>query len=394
MSFPNSGREFDSPIPHKMKKIVLIMFGGVSAEHEVSVVTGLQVAEQIDRTLYEPLVIYVDKSGTPFLLGDISSRKQFLKSARKQVTFGKDERGGFVKTEGLAGKKYYPYAAYFAFHGGSGEGGDMQGLCEAFDIPFSSPGQEGSVIAMNKKITKTLVSEAGVPVVPAVSVSARQIKENSKEASSFVIKEINLPVIIKPAHLGSSIGIKIARTETELEKFLIESSRVDSEILIEKLLDDFTEYNCSVRQVKDKLETSEIERPISHDEILSFADKYQRGGKKSGQGGMANLARELPAKISMETKNKIQSFAKKAFEACRLKGMVRIDFMETKTGELYLSEINSIPGSMSFYLWEASGISFKEQISDLIEQSVLDFNTTKNSRLDYESDIIEKFVNS
>jgi len=148
-----------------------------------------------------------------------------------------------------------------------------------------------------------------------------------------------------------------------------------------------------VRAVNGTIETSEIERPVSKDEILSFADKYQRGAKKTGgASGMASLNRELPAKIDEKTQRAIQDMAKKIFVACACKGMVRIDFMLTADKELFLTEVNPIPGSMAFYLWEASGIPFKQQISDLIEQAVRDETQTASTHLDYETDIIEKFV--
>jgi D-alanine-D-alanine ligase len=159
--------------------------------------------------------------------------------------------------------------------------------------------------------------------------------------------------------------------------------------LIEKFIKNFTEYNVAVRKVNGKIETSEIEKPISSDEILSFADKYQRGGKKTG--GMASLLRELPAKISKTLEKEIKQLAVDVFKAIRGKGMIRIDFM-VQNKNIYVTEVNPIPGSMSFYLWEASGISFKQQITDLIEQSIIDNEERLSKRLEYKTDIIEKFV--
>lgn len=377
-----------------MKKHILVMFGGISPEHEVSVITGLQIIEAIDKTIYEPHALYFDKKGTPFYIPSLNNRKQFLSIKRKNVSFGRDANGGYINISGIINNKIYPYAAYLGFHGGLGEGGAIQGMLETLGIAYTSPSQEASVVAMNKQLTKEQVTAAGINVVSGKNIFAEDIRLNSNNISQSLIEELNLPLIIKPVHLGSSIGIKVARSQVELEKYLLEAAFIDREVLVEKFLNDFVEYNCSVRLVNDQVETSEIEKPKSKDEILSFADKYQRGGKKVGGSGMASLARELPAAIPLELKTQIQEAAKRAFIACRCKGMVRIDFMHTKNGDLYLTEINPIPGSMAFYLWEATGIAFKQQISDLIEQSVKDLQSMRSAEMDYRTDIIEKFVAS
>lgn len=376
-----------------MKKEVLIMFGGISPEHEVSIITGLQIAECINRELYTPHTIYITKQGDFQYLEGLTNRSQFLSAKRKSVTFGRDSKDGYVEIPGFKSTKVYPHAAYLAFHGGLGEGGGIQGLLESLGIAYTSTSQESSVIAMNKQLTKEQVARVGIGVVEGISLSASDIRTDFEKQANLIVEKLGLPVIIKPVHLGSSIGIKVAKTAIELEKFILEAAFIDKEILVEKYLTGYTEYNCAVRSVNGKLEASEIERPLSHDEILSFADKYQRGSKKTGGSGMASLQRELPANISAELRTKIQESAKKAFVACRCKGMVRIDFMQTKEGELLLTEINPIPGSMAFYLWEASGISFKQQVTDLIEQAVVDAQTSKSATLDYQSDIISKFIN-
>ncbi len=374
-----------------MRKSVLVVFGGVSAEHEVSVVTGLQALENIDTEMYEPLAVYIDKAGKFLCIPGLRDRRKFLTAARRAFTFSRDTNGGFIKIKGTL-RKIYPYAAYLALHGGQGESGPMQGLLEAVGIPFTSPGQEASVVMMNKELTKETVSRAGIDVVPGMDLFSSEIKAGSEQCAKKITGRLGLPVIVKPAHLGSSIGIKIARAEVELEKSLLEAAAMDKEILVEKYLSSFVEYNCAVRLLHGNIEASEVERPFSNEEILSFADKYERGGKKM-QGGMASLNRELPAKIDDDLKQKIQELAKKAFVACRGKGMIRADFMYASDHKLYLTELNPIPGSMAFYLWEASGIPFKQQISELILQAVEDAEHASRLHLDYKTDIVERFVN-
>jgi D-alanine-D-alanine ligase len=376
-----------------MKKNVAILFGGVSAEHEVSVITGLQVIEQIDRERYEPYAIYVTKKGL-FKYQSVKARKDFKVSGGNLVNFGKDENGVYFSGDKIAfRRKFYPDAAYLAFHGGYGESGSIQGFFEVLGLPFTSPALEASAITMNKVLTKEVLEKYEILTLPWTRFFSRDIKENVSDCAKVAVEHLHLPVIIKPVHLGSSIAINIAKTEVELKKYLLEAAHVDSEILVEKLLKNFTEYNCAVRLVDGKVEASEIERPISSDEILSFADKYQKGGNKKG-AGMASLVRELPAKMSKKLRDEVQEIARRAFIVTRCKGMVRIDFMVTKNVKIYLTEINPIPGSMAFYLWEASGVTFTQQITDSIEQSIKDFEYHQSLKLDYGSDIVEKFVGS
>jgi len=375
-------------------KNIIILFGGSSAEHEVSVISGLQVLENIDRKKYTPFAIKLTKENLFKYYDRFENRKDYLKIKPQIISFGKDDQGSYFQTSGLLKSKTYIDGAYLAFHGGNGESGQVQGFLETLDIPYTSPNVEASVISMNKQVTKQILNEYGIKTVEGVSVCDEDIKADVNKVVKNI--KLKLPVIIKPAHLGSSIAINIAKTNVELKKYLLEAAQVDTEIVVEKLIKDFKEYNVSVRRINGEIITSEIEKPLSSDEILSFADKYQRGGKKTG--GMASLQRELPAKISKNQEKEIKNLAIDVFKAIRAKGMVRIDFMlsgpPAQAGKnLYVTEVNPIPGSMSFYLWEASGVSFKEQVTDLIEQSFKDQEERLSKRLDYKSDIIEKFVN-
>jgi D-alanine-D-alanine ligase len=375
-----------------MKHPVLLMFGGVSAEHEVSVVTGLQALEHLDTKIFAPHVIYVTKEGTFTYHPNLTNRRGFLSGKRIPVTFGRDAGGGFVRFSGLRRKKVYPYAAYLAFHGGEGESGPIEGLLESCGIPHTGSTVEGSVIAMNKRLTKEALAGADVPTLPDVRFFSDSLRGNADTAAAQVEATLGLPVIVKPVHLGSSIGIAVAKNSVELQKALRAAAYVDTEVLVEPFLEGIVEYNCAVRLVGGTLETSEIERPLSHDAILSFADKYERGGGKKS-AGMASLTRELPAKIAPELKGRIVEYATRAYGAARLSGMTRIDFMQAKDGTLYLTEINPIPGSMAYYLWEASGIPYMTQITDALEAAVRGAHARNETRLSYSSHIVEQFVN-
>lgn len=302
------------------KHSVLIMFGGIAPEHEVSVISGLQIVEHIDRTKYIPQVLYVTKKGEFHFIGELANKKDFLKKRRENATFGRDEKGGYVQLSGIFGQKIYPIAAFLAFHGGLGEGGAVQGLLESVGIPFTSSGVEGSVTTMNKQLTKILVKEAGIATVPGICVDTLSLRENYAKVAKQAITTFGLPLIIKPVHLGSSIGISVAHNEGDLKRMLLEASYLDSELLIETFIAKFVEYNCSVRMQNGVLEASEIERPMGKDEILSFEDKYKKGAKKTGGSGMASLTRELPAKYQTSLSRRFKIMRKKPTLRAGVKG--------------------------------------------------------------------------
>lgn len=368
------------------------MFGGQSAEHDVSIITGIQVIEHMDRQRYAPLPVYISKKGELFLIKGLKTRKDFFTAKKSPITWGTDDKGGYIATVGLFSKKYHPYAAYTAFHGGKGESGQIQGLLETLSIPYTSPSTESSAVCMNKRLTKDVLRCADIPTVEGLYYGEADIKNDVKGAVARITDKLGLPVIIKPAHLGSSIGIKIAKTMMDLELGLLEAAHIDSEIVVERFLSPIRELNCSVRYVNDTIKTSEIERPITAEEVLSFDEKYKRGGKKTGGAGMASLSRELPAKVDKAIVDRVSDLAKRAFVACGCKGVVRIDFILTSDDNVFLNEINPIPGSMSFYLWEASGVTFKQQITDVIEQSVVEERKGNSMALDYSTDIVKKFI--
>lgn len=378
------------------KQPVFILFGGQSAEHEVSVITGLQVVENIDRARFEPYVIYIRKDGLMDFKSNLKKRSDFSFEMDMEIQLGRDSKGGYLRMPGkLREKRVYPTAAYLAFHGGTGEGGVYQGLLESLGIPYSSPSYEASVVALNKLLTKAIFEKQDIPCLPGTGVMKHDFLSAPVKYTQDLIAIHSLPVIVKPAHLGSSIGIQVAKTEIELEKALRESFFMDSVVLVEPFVKKFVEYNVSVRSNGEEIELSAIEKPVSQDEILSFADKYERGGKKSGGDGMASLDREVPAKIDTTLAENIREIAKKAYRAIDASGLVRIDFMvdQSRPDEPFITEINTIPGSVSYYLWEAVGETFTEQITHAIDDAVKQFESRHTMDLDYESDIVEKFIN-
>lgn len=373
-----------------MRQNIAVIFGGDSAEHEVSIITGLQAFEKIDKDKYAPFALYLKRNGEFAFFPEMESRKDFNPKGGKSATLGRDNDGAFISFGGIVtAHKIYLHSALLALHGGTGENGSLQGMLEILDIPYTSSGVEGSAVAMNKAVTKEVLANYRVPTIPGKSIF---FPIDIEKAAAELISELQLPVIVKPVHLGSSIGLAVANTEVELQKALQAASLIDSEVVVEKFLQNFKEFNCSVRSLNGEIIASAVERPINKDEILSFADKYQRGGKKTG--GMASLGRELPAQISEELANTIQEMVKKVYKVCRLRGMCRIDLIQTASGEVLVNEINPIPGSLSFYLWEATGTSFTQLLSEMLDEAKIENEKKRSRRLTYTSDIVEKFVNA
>ena len=375
-------------------KHIAILCGGSSYEHEVSIVTGIQVAQAIDRTLYTFSFVYFDKHNNAFLIKDYAQKKDFKRNKRIPVSIIRKNGGAVLQLDGFLKRTIAVDAFYLAFHGGSGESGQIQGLLELYDAVFTSASQEGSVISMNKSLTKEVLRNSGISVLPSHNIFSSNYAIDSQKEIEHILQKLSLPVIIKPVHLGSSIAISIAHTDVELEKYLNVATKVDNEILLEPALQSFTEYNISVRTRLGQVELSPIEEPKRKEEFLSFEDKYSNGSKKTGGkqtgGGMELLDRTVPAKIAAELEAKIQDTALKVYQATRLSGLVRIDFIYHE-GELYCSEINPIPGSMSFYLWEASGEQFKQQITFALEDA-FSRHAQKIAVVPYQSDIVDKFV--
>jgi D-alanine-D-alanine ligase len=373
------------------KKKVAILCGGATYEHEVSIISGIQIAQHIDRTKYQPIFLYFDKNNQIFLIKDFSTNKQdFLGNKRILVDLVAREGKLGIKPQSRFGTELTADIAYLAFHGGTGESGPAQGLLELFNVPFTGPGQEGAVLTMNKAVTKEVLMQANIPVLPWVSVKSSDYELDKAGTQKKILEILSLPLIIKPVHLGSSIGIVIVTTELELEQQLALAARTDSEILLEPALRDFTEFNVSVRSNQGRVECSPIEEPKREGEVLSFDDKYANGGKKGAGGGMELLDRTVPADISAELAAEIINLATKVYQACRLAGLLRIDFMYS-AGELYCTEVNPIPGSLSFYLWEPAGETFEQQITQALEDAA-DRHSKQILVEPYQTDIVEKFI--
>lgn len=378
-------------------KTVGILFGGRSVEHEVSVITAMQIIENIDKTLYKPVPIYVNKDGdwlTGESLMDFENYKSKNFKDAKQVVLSPNHNDGNLylhpEKSGLFGKKIVQTIDIFfpAFHGTNGEDGSTQGLLELINKPYAGAGVLGSSVGMDKILMKDVYKANNIPVVDFIWFYRSEWKEDKEKTMDKIESSLAYPVFVKPSNLGSSIGISKAKNREMLKDALEVATAYDRKIIVEKAVENPREINCAVMGYDNKVETSLCEEPLGWTEILSFNDKYLRkDGKKTGE---ESLNRAIPADLEASKTAEIQELAKNAFTVIDAKGNARIDFLLDKEGKVFVNEINTLPGSISFYLWEGKGYSFKDLISKMIDIAVITHSEKNNNMYIYESNLFDK----
>ena len=367
-----------------MKTKVALMFGGKTVEHEVSVISGIQAIKSMDTDKYEVIPVYMTKENDMYTGPDVGKIESYrdipalLKRSQRVIMVNEDGRVKLVpyphKTFGGT-KPVEIDVAFPVVHGTNVEDGALQGYLKTVGIPYVGPDVTASAISMDKAITKAVLKEAGVPVLDA-NVYTMADYEDPEGIADDIEKTIGYPVIIKPVNLGSSVGIGIAKSRGELIDAIDDAFRYAARVMAEHAISKLREINCAVLGDENRAEASECEEPLTSGEILSYEDKYVNGGGKKGGAkgggskgaGMANLSRKIPADLSPEKREEIRELAVKAFKALGCCGVSRIDFMiDEEEDELYFNEINPIPGSLSFYLWEPVGVPYKELLDRMIE---------------------------
>lgn len=372
-----------------MKIKVGVMFGGKTVEHEISIISAIQAIGHLSKEKYDVIPIYITKNNEFYIgekIGDIKSYtdiNSLLKESQRVIMLNED---GKVKLIRYPMKKFgkneldYIDIAFPVVHGTNVEDGTLQGYLQMFNIPYVGCDVLSSAVGMDKYVMKTVLKDNGIPVLDCKCFTAKQYDDDVDAVITTVEEKIGYPVIVKPVNLGSSIGISKAENRDELYDSLDTAFRYASKVLIETAVQNLKEINCSVLGDYEEAEASECEEPVSSDKILTFAEKYigdgsskgakgAKGGVKGSGGskGMATLKRKIPADITDEQRTLIRDYAVKAFKVLGCGGVSRIDFMmDTKTGNIWLNEINTIPGSLSFYLWEPLGVKYTELLDRMI----------------------------
>lgn len=381
---------------------IAILFGGSSTEHEVSVITGMQILNNIDTDFYVPIPVYISKTGEWFSGSDKLCQIETYKNLDQIPNISKNlfftpnpSVKGLVenpkKTGGFFTKPFFEKidVIFPCFHGNLGENGGIQGLLELSGIPFIGSGILGSAIGMDKISSKAVFSANSIPSADYIYFLKEEWVKNKNEIIEKIEKVLKYPVFVKPSNGGSSVGVGYSSNKKGLEEAIEVAKFYDRRILVEKAIKNRKEVNISVIGYKN-LEVSECEQPISSSNVLSYEDKYSANGGKSQ--GMASLKRIIPAPIKATTKEKIENFAKMAFKALDCSGIARIDFLVSENEkEIYINEINTIPGSMSYYLWEPKGVKFKELITKLINLAIERNEDQKTVIHMFNSNILENF---
>ncbi|MBR5961279.1 MAG: D-alanine--D-alanine ligase [Clostridia bacterium] len=384
-----------------MKKQIGVIFGSRSCEREVAIISAVQLMRHADREKYDIVPVYICDDGNWYTgekLTDIQTYKPFRPEEKGIIRVFPDLSSGsgalltIRKDSGLFAKERTEIAAridayIIVMHGLNGEDGTLQGLMELMNVPYTSTGVAGSALGMDKIMMKQFFQGAGLPVLPGLDFTRNEFSRERETVLNKVEKELGFPVFVKPANLGSSIGVSRADDQESLADGLELAFEYDRRVLVEKGLDRPIELNCSVMGYDDEIEASPIEMPLNNDEFLDFKDKYLASG---GSKGMASLHRVLPAPIEDELKNEIQDLSRRIFRMLDCKGVVRIDYMFDKhSDKLYITEINTIPGSLAFYLWENAGIPYSILIDRMIRFAEKAHADKNQSNYAYSSDILK-----
>lgn len=361
-----------------MKTNIGVFFGGRSTEHEISVISASQAMSAINRDRYDVTPIYISKKG-----------KWYTGNALLEIANYKDIPALLKKCEEVYMEPVYDdYNLYRCkksmfgsnivtkldvvipvLHGSNGEDGIFEGVLESIGIPFAGCNTLSSANGMDKITMKMILQACDIPVVDNVWFTDKEWFSRREQLVDRIESKIGYPVIVKPANLGSSVGIGRATNRTELIDKVDEAEKYSTRIIVEDMVEDLQEINCSVLGDCDDFQTSVLEEPIKSGEILSYEDKYMGGTK--GAKGMQASQKRIPAELPESETKRIQHLAGETFRVLSCHGVSRVDvIVDRKTRNIYVNEINTIPGSLSFYLWEATGLPFQKLMDRLVALAI------------------------
>ena len=392
-----------------MKIKLGVIFGGETVEHEVSIISAIQAMKNIDDEKYEIIPIYITKDREWYtgnilkdieVYQDIDMIKRFCSNV---VLYYKNGKYVLQKKNGLFRKEIKEVDIVFpVVHGTNVEDGVLQGYLETIGIPFVGPNVYAAVAGQDKSIMKDIWKNANLPMTEYFSFYDVDYNQDSDEIIKKA-KKIGFPVIVKPASTGSSVGISVCENEDDLKEAIEDAINYDNKIIIEEVVKNLKEVNIAVMGNYENQTVSEIEEVLSSNKFLTYQDKYignskgskLKGGKTTSSKGMASTSRKLPADLDKKTRETIEEVAVKAFKVLGSSGNSRIDFLiDSKTNKVYINEINSIPGSLAFYLWDAKNIDFKTLLDDMINIGIKDYKKRISKTHSFDTNILEGFANN
>lgn len=393
-----------------MRIKVGVIFGGETVEHEVSIISAIQAMNKIDEEKYEIIPIYITKDRewyTGDMLKDIDVYQDLSlikKYSDNVILYYKNGSYVLQKKNGLIKNIVKEIDIAFPIvHGTNVEDGVLQGYLQTIGIPFVGSNVYASVAGQDKAIMKDIWQEAGLPMTKYVWFYD---VDYHKDSDSVIkkIEKLKYPVIVKPATTGSSIGIAVCENQESLKEAIDDACQYDNKIIVEEVVSNLKEVNIAVMGNYENQKVSEIEEVLSGSKFLTYADKYIGNGKnkfkgglkaptKSSSKGMASANRKLPADIEDKIREEIEHLAVEAFKVLGTSGNSRIDFLiDEKTKKVYINEINSIPGSLAFYLWDAKGINFTQVLDDMINIGVKDYKKRVSKTHSFETNILKGFA--
>lgn len=381
-----------------MKIKLAVIFGGKSVEHEISVISALQACEYIDRDKYEVIPLYMTKTGefyTGEQMGNIERYRDIpvlLKESTRVLLLNQEDRVDLVR---YPMKKFGNNVlgsidvAFPIVHGTNVEDGTLQGYLQTLGLPYVGCDVLSSAVGMNKYVMKTVFKDNDIPVLDCACYNLTDFAE-VEDLMDRVEGKFPYPVIVKPINLGSSVGISKASDRGQLEEALNLAFTFAPKVLVEPAIRQLREINCAVLGDELEAEASECEEPLNAEEILTYEDKYIGGGKsKGGSKGMASLSRAIPANISQERREEIRQMAVRAFKCLGCSGVARIDFMiDKETDRVYLNEINTIPGSLAFYLWEPVGVSYPQLLERMIQLALKRHRENRKLTFSFDTNVL------
>lgn len=388
-----------------MKIKIGVFFGGSSVEHDVSIITAVQAMEHINKDKYDVVPIYIDKERnfyTGHILKDIETFKDFksMKKYLKRVTLVKDgDEFALVAFKSLFKSVVATIDVAFPIvHGKGVEDGSLAGYFDSIGIPYVGPKVLGAALGQDKVVQKQVMKAEGVNIVDYIWFYDDEYLTDEKAILSK-IKKLGYPVIVKPAKLGSSIGISYVSDESKISSAIEEAITYDEKIIVESVVDNLLEVDCAVYGNHSFMETSLIGEMLTSNKFLTFEDKYlAEGGKKgpskklSDNGVNETAGFKIPAKLDKEIENKIYEQSKKAFRALELSGVTRFDFLvNKKTKEVYVNEPNTIPGCLAFFFYTPKDISYTKLLDELITLTIKSYKDGLKKISTFDSNVLATY---
>lgn len=392
-----------------MKIQLGVIFGGDTVEHEVSIITAVQAMENMDQDKYDIIPIYISKDRTWYtgkMLMDIDIYKNFndLKKYAKKVALVNNSGKFQLQTINKLFRRTVATLdlAFPIVHGKGAEDGSLQGYLDSIGIPYVGSNVLGAALGQDKVVLKQVLESNGI-LVPKYTWFYDYEYVNKKDEIIKNIEKLGYPLIVKPACLGSSVGISVVKNRIDLDKAINEAIRYETKIVVEEMVQNLVEVDCAVLGNYERQEVSLTAEMLTNNDFLTFQDKYLSGGKgklkgvkgSSNKGNMSNSSFNIPANIDDKLIKEVEDLSLKTFRALNLSGVARIDFLiDKKQGKVYVNEPNTIPGSLAFYMFKPKGIEYKTLLDDLINYSIKDYKNKSKKISSFESNVLSSYNDS